>query len=236
MERICPYLATAADGRAVVDGFDEAHVCRAGDEPEPVDRDRQLERCLLAEHKACDRYLVATASHGADASPAPAPDAAIVRTRLVLTPEPSHRGLAAGALAARSRRWIVGAAIGTMGVVVVAAGVVGGLSGIASGPSASPTSSPSAAGSPSPTVSASTAPTATPVPTAQPTSAPTVAPTSAPSSVSTPSAQPQTYVVQPGDTLNGIAVRFGTTVQALQQANGLGASDVILVGQVLIIP
>ncbi|MGE5507220.1 MAG: LysM peptidoglycan-binding domain-containing protein [Chitinophagales bacterium] len=44
-----------------------------------------------------------------------------------------------------------------------------------------------------------------------------------------------TYAVQPGDTLWLIAQRFGTTVAALQQANNL-TSDVLSVGQVLVIP
>jgi len=43
------------------------------------------------------------------------------------------------------------------------------------------------------------------------------------------------YVVRRGDTLSGIAVRYGTTVKALKEANGL-SSDKILVGQKLIIP
>jgi putative chitinase len=42
--------------------------------------------------------------------------------------------------------------------------------------------------------------------------------------------------VRPGDTLGDIAARFGTTVAALQSANGLADSDVILIGQVLVIP
>jgi LysM repeat protein len=41
--------------------------------------------------------------------------------------------------------------------------------------------------------------------------------------------------VQEGDTLNAIAVRFGTTVEAIRQANGL-PDDVINIGQVLVIP
>ena len=56
---------------------------------------------------------------------------------------------------------------------------------------------------------------------------PTVAGSAAPTSFS--------YVVQSGDTLNLIATRFGTTVDAIRQANGL-SSDVINVGQVLTIP
>lgn len=45
-----------------------------------------------------------------------------------------------------------------------------------------------------------------------------------------------TYVVQPGDTLTKIAQRFGTTVQALVQANNIANPNLIYVGQVLVIP
>ncbi|MBN1890815.1 MAG: LysM peptidoglycan-binding domain-containing protein [Thermoflexales bacterium] len=44
------------------------------------------------------------------------------------------------------------------------------------------------------------------------------------------------YQVQPGDTLLAIAVRFGTTVYALCQANGLTNANYIYVGQWLTIP
>ena len=43
------------------------------------------------------------------------------------------------------------------------------------------------------------------------------------------------YTVVQGDTLSSIAARFGTTVTAIMQANGL-TSDLIYVGQVLLIP
>jgi LysM repeat protein len=43
-------------------------------------------------------------------------------------------------------------------------------------------------------------------------------------------------VVQSGDTLAAIAVRFGTSVEAIQAANGIADTDVILIGQVLVIP
>src|SRR6476659_9205140 len=44
------------------------------------------------------------------------------------------------------------------------------------------------------------------------------------------------YVVQPGDTLTGIARHFATRVAALQLANGMGERTLILIGQRLIIP
>jgi LysM repeat protein len=44
------------------------------------------------------------------------------------------------------------------------------------------------------------------------------------------------YTVQRGDTLSGIAARFGVTVQALMQANALTNADRIYVGQRLTIP
>jgi LysM repeat protein len=55
-------------------------------------------------------------------------------------------------------------------------------------------------------------------------------------SVSVASAQDQTYVVQPGDTLFTIATRFGLTVQQLAAANGITNPNLIYAGQALTIP
>jgi LysM repeat protein len=46
----------------------------------------------------------------------------------------------------------------------------------------------------------------------------------------------KTYVVQPGDTLYSIAVRYDTTVQALMVANNLSNPNLIYVGQTLRVP
>jgi LysM repeat protein len=46
----------------------------------------------------------------------------------------------------------------------------------------------------------------------------------------------KTYVVQPGDTLYSIAVRYDTTVQALMVANNLSNPNLIYVGQTLKVP
>lgn len=45
-----------------------------------------------------------------------------------------------------------------------------------------------------------------------------------------------TYVVRPGDTLTSIALRHGSSVQAIAAANRLGASAEVRVGQLLEIP
>lgn len=44
------------------------------------------------------------------------------------------------------------------------------------------------------------------------------------------------YIVQPKDTLSEIALRFNVTIEAIQDANDMGDSTLIVVGQTLIIP
>ena len=45
-----------------------------------------------------------------------------------------------------------------------------------------------------------------------------------------------TYTVESGDTLYGIAGRFGTSVNAIAAANGISDPNYIYVGQQLTIP
>lgn len=74
----------------------------------------------------------------------------------------------------------------------------------------------------------------TPAPAQQlPTAAPRT-PTTAPSQRSLRTAG--TYTVQPGDTLSSIAVKFGTSMAAIQLLNGLDDAQVIRAGQVLKLP
>lgn len=93
-------------------------------------------------------------------------------------------------------------------------------------------------------------PTFTPIPTMTPTPTtgdelPTLTPTTQPVEATPTPAQPTPtppppgtgfeYIVQAGDTLWGLAIRFGTTVEAIKSKNGL-TSDVIYQDQKLIIP
>ncbi len=72
-------------------------------------------------------------------------------------------------------------------------------------------------------------PTFTPVPLATPTP-----PAAAPSASG--GADGQIYVVEAGDSLGGISVRFGVTLDALMAANDLTNPDFVFVGQRLTIP
>ena len=231
MDRICPYLALADDGRTVADGFDPEHRCHAITPPAPLERARQAQLCLTEAHARCDRFGAARTAWLAASSGLPrvAPDVAFGRTRLILEPEPAWRTLSAPPVTRVSRRTVlIGAVCGVVVVLLLlgnAFGMLGHLPRSTPSPSPSPTASPSVGATPSSVPSASAPP-----PTIAPTSVPTAAPTP------TPAPTPLTYRVQASDTLNGIAAKFHTTAQAIADANGIKVTDTINVGQVLIIP
>lgn len=57
-----------------------------------------------------------------------------------------------------------------------------------------------------------------------------------PSVVRVPTQAVVTYIVESGDTLSGIAARYGVTVEEIVAENDLENPDVLQVGQVLMIP
>jgi len=74
------------------------------------------------------------------------------------------------------------------------------------------------------------APTLAPAPTLQ-----VVTATAGPPPVPTPGEQ-QRYIVREGDTLSGIAARFGVTEDSILKENPLSDRDRLFVGQELLIP
>jgi LysM domain-containing protein len=239
MDRICPFLALAADHRTVVDGYDPDHLCHALAEPDALDRSRQVQLCLSEAYRGCERYVAALEARHADGTqlPRPAPDARFARTRLILDAEVPGRELRTGrrVWGARSRRMLLAGVVAILGILALASGAAEGFVNLVAGPGASPSPTPLPSVAALPSTVASVIPTAPP-PSATPlpaTPAPTPLATQAPTPV--PTASPRSYVVQEGDTLGTIAARFGTTVAAIQSANGL-QGDVINIGQVLVIP
>jgi LysM repeat protein len=94
------------------------------------------------------------------------------------------------------------------------------------------------------TVGAAPAPSATPAP-VKPTPTPTITPTPTPSPTASPTPTPsptssapasKTYTVKPGDTLSGIASRFGTTSKILMDLNSISNANLIRIGQILKLP
>jgi LysM repeat protein len=260
MDRVCPLLGLAVDRRTVIDGVDGGHRCHALSPPEPLDHRMQAQRCLTPAHERCER-LIAYRSRGG-ALPGSGPGHGLVTTRLVLAPEPAWRGIAGRArrihrgpiIAAAVATLVLGAAGVAVGAAVLDGRIQLGRAADAVQPSASeglePTgaATPGASGAPeatrppsAPPSAASSGPPATPAPAVAPTSVPTPVPSPIPTPPptplpTTPPPVTSTYTVVEGDTLASIADRFGTTVEALQNLNGLEDPDEIVIGQVLTLP
>ena len=74
-----------------------------------------------------------------------------------------------------------------------------------------------------------------PSPTARPTFSPQML-TPIPTNTPAPTPTPVIHIVQPGDTLLGIALQYGVTLDALQQINGVLRPETLQIGQQIIIP
>ena len=86
---------------------------------------------------------------------------------------------------------------------------------------------------PTPSPDPSASPSVTPDPSATPTATPTPTPTTSASPAPAAPAPVSTYTVVRGDSLSGIASRFGTTSRNLMSINGITNANYIRAGQVL---
>jgi len=230
----CPFLV-AADGAWRMTIPDRDHRCAAFVPATSLAPSKQARLCLTAGHLGCATYLASTKARAArTGAPEPAIRAgrwAFARTTPVVEEIGGVRATL-GALLADRRTWPAIPAV-LLASLLVALGLSGSwgqspLTAVASvGPTASPTFVPTAP----PTAAPTPSPTLVP-----PTEAPTPPPTPTPRPTRTPAPSFRTYTIVSGDTLSGIAHRFGTTVLALEQLNHITNPNALRVGQVLLIP
>jgi LysM repeat protein len=132
------------------------------------------------------------------------------------------------------------ALLGVAFALIILARVTGG-GGVVGAGDASPTpvvtesvSPRPASGRPSARPTATTAPGVSAPPTGSAAPRTSAEPSSSPAGSSAPTSK--TYKVKAGDTLIGIAAKFGTTPKAIATLNGLGDLSSLKIGQVLKIP
>ena len=240
VDRVCPLLGLAGDRGVTIDGVDAAHRCYAEDPPSPLDRSMQaaaLPDRRLRAMRALPRVRVAHRRRDARTRfrrrrlrhdpPAPRAATGLARHGRARADRAPH---AAGSLIARRRA----SALGLAGAAI-AGPLLGDREPRAAVASATPTADPTptatrhaVARRPSPT------PSPTPTQRRRRLPPPTPAPTPAPTPVRDAAAD-----LHRGRGRHARArspQRFGTTVAALQAANGIDDPDEIVIGQVLVIP
>ncbi len=227
---ICPYLlVTAGHWRNAEPSRD--HVCTAQAEAIPVGLEMQRRLCF-ADYETCGRYEDALAAYRAAVPLVPLRP--IARTAPVVI----DRGRPPIPIPHIADRRTVGQAVLALAMIAAVGAVLvarlspsTGTGGASPGPGSSAPSvavvSPTPTVPPSPTSAPSVSPSAAPTPTVKPTAKPSPTPTKSTG---------KTYTVKSNDTLSTIAIRFGTTVKAIQKLNGMGSSTLIKPGQVLKLP
>jgi LysM repeat protein len=234
--RGCPFLLAESGGWRL-DRPSKDHRCAAVSPATPLSLEKQGRLCLTLAHTSCATYLASMEARG-ERLGAPAGDHptrwGLARTTAVIEDTGGMRTRVVGVLTDR-RRWpAVPAVLLLVGLLVL------GVSGIRGLPAAS-TASPSPSRAPSVATAAPSEAVITPQPTeAGPTTEPTTEPTAAPTARATGTPAPaesfRTYTVKSGDTLSGIAGKFGTTARAIANLNGISISAPLHAGQVLKIP
>jgi LysM repeat protein len=233
--RICPYLA-AADGGWRSTSVAREHRCGAVAPPAPLATEKQRRLCLTPDYPSCATFEAARAARPIGHDRAPTLPRPMARTTPVVL---DHGRLAISVPILSSERSTGQAVLIVLMALafaaIVLAKVTGGSPAAASDGSPFPgVAGPSVAASPH----ASGAPTATTDPGASAAASAgadaSADPTAAPDSTTAPATR--SYKVKAGDTLIGIAARFGTTPKAITKLNGISDPSSLKIGQVLKIP
>jgi LysM repeat protein len=237
LSRICPYLV-AADGGWRSSTADREHRCAAVTPSALLAAEKQRRLCLTSDHTTCATFEAARAARPLSPDRTPTLPRPLARATPVIL---DHGRIALTMPAFRAERSMGQAALIVLMALAFALIVIAKLSGgsspagaVAASPTARATAhatskSGSARPSPAPTVSASTVPGSS-----APASAGAVS--SAAATISPPPTGTRTYKVKAGDTLIGIAAKFGTTPKAIARLNGITNASNLRIGQVLKIP
>ncbi len=223
---ICPYLLAEGHWRSIDASRD--HRCTAVEPPAVLALDKQRRLCLDVLHAECPTYLAAVAAREERVGPARREPSRFVRTAPLVV-ERSRPALGLSERLDRRRGGQAGLIV--LMLLALLAVVVSRLpvdSGTTTTPS--PLATSAAAASPSPASTSMPPATTIATPSAPPPAS--IGPSASPSG----SPATQTYRVKAGDTLSAIAVRFHTSVAAIQQLNGIRNASVIRIGQILKIP
>jgi LysM repeat protein len=236
LTRLCPYLA-ALDGGWRSASVARDHRCGAVAPPAILAAEKQRRLCLTTEYPTCATFEAARAARPIAHDRVPALPRPLARTTPVVL---DHGRLAISMPAFRSDRsvgqavLIIVLAIAFAAIVLARVAGVGGAGG-ATDASPSPSTPVSASATPSDT-SPTSRPTGTTRPSGSAAATPAGGASSAPSTAAPSTSATRTYKVQPGDTLIGIAARFGTTPKAIVALNGITDPSSLKIGQTLKIP
>ena len=228
---ICPYLV-AVDGAWRSTTVAREHRCGAVSPAAILAAEKQRRLCLTADHTTCATFEAARTTRPGGVERTPTLPRPVARTTPVVL---DHGRIMIAMPSLRSER-LSGQAIlvillGLAFAAILAARLTaGGAPALVDGAS-SPTPAVSLGASAHPATSVPTNP-----------AAPSTGSSSGPvASGATGSAQPsavgtRTYKIKSGDTLVGIAAKFGTTPKAIAKLNGLSNPSALKVGQILKIP
>jgi hypothetical protein len=235
---ICPYLA-AADGGWRSTTVAREHRCGAVTPPAPLAAEKQRRLCLTADYEGCATFVAALAGRPmAHDRPRTLPRPIARTTPYVL----DHGRITISIPALGSERSSAQAALiallGLAFAAIILARVADGASTGAVAASATPGASVTAGSralSAAPTQQSSAAASAGLDPSAAPSAASGGSAAPAPSGA-VEGGTTRTYTVKAGDTLIGIAARFGVNYQAITQLNAITDPSSLRIGQVLKIP